>query len=236
MMRINCMIVDDEPIARDILAAHIEHTAGLTLAKSCINAMEAYEGLHEHRVDLVFLDIQMPVITGTDFLKSLRNPPLVIFTTAYSQYAVEGFELNAVDYLLKPVTYERFYQAIQKVKERLTSKSDPLLPVRSPVDYLFIRQDLRLIRVNYDQIDYIQAERDYSFVFTGEKRLLASMHLKIFEDLLPKEQFVRVHRSYIVHLSKVKAIKGNRVELENAEIPIGTVYRDALLDALRISG
>jgi DNA-binding LytR/AlgR family response regulator len=234
---INCMVVDDEPIARDILASHIEQTPGLKLVKSCMNATEAYEGLHQHQVDLIFLDIQMPVITGTDFLRSLRNPPLVIFTTAYQQYAVEGFELNSVDYLLKPITYDRFYQAIQKVKERISYETNMQAPISTQpasVDYLFIKQDTRLVRVNYSQINYIQAEKDYSSVYLADKRLLASIHLKLFEDTLPKEDFIRVHRSYIVNLSKIVSIKGNVAELGDIEIPIGANYRDDLLAALRI--
>jgi DNA-binding LytR/AlgR family response regulator len=234
---IDCMVVDDEPIARDILASHIEQTPGLKLLKCCINATEAYEGLHQHHIDLIFLDIQMPVITGTDFLRSLRNPPLVIFTTAYQQYAVEGFELNSVDYLLKPITYDRFYQAIEKIKERLAYKSAAQLstPNQSQsIDYIFIKQDIKLVRVNYSQISYIQAEKDYSSVYLEDKRLLASMHLKLFEDTLPKEKFIRIHRSYIVSLSKIVSIKGNMAELSDIEIPIGANYRDDLLAALRI--
>ena len=234
---INCMIVDDEPIARDILTGYLEKTPGLKLVKSCMNATEAYEGLYQHKVDLVFLDIQMPVISGTDFLRSLRQPPLVIFTTAYQQYAVEGFELNSVDYLLKPVTYERFYQAIQKVREKRSFKAGmEESPPNStaPIDYLFVKQDTRLVRVNYDQISYIQAEKDYSSVYLEDKRLLASMHLKLFEDTLPKEKFCRIHRSYIVNLSKILSIKGNTAELGEVTIPISLNYRDNLLAALRI--
>ncbi|MGY3211949.1 LytR/AlgR family response regulator transcription factor [Mucilaginibacter sp. HD30] len=235
--QINCMVVDDEPIARDILTGYLEKTPGLKLLKSCMNATEAYEGLYQHQVDLIFLDIQMPVITGTDFLRSLRQPPLVIFTTAYQEYAIEGFELNSVDYLLKPVTYERFCQAVQKAKERLTFKAADQSPRHPPVaaaDYLFIKQDTRLVRVNYDQISYIQAEKDYSSVYLEDKRLLASMHLKLFEDTLPKEKFLRVHRSYIVNLSKILSIKGNTAELGEVAIPISLNYRDNLLSALRI--
>jgi DNA-binding LytR/AlgR family response regulator len=235
---IHCMVVDDEPIARDILASHIGKTPGLKLVKSCMNATEAYEGLYQYQVGLIFLDIQMPVITGTDFLRSLRNPPLVVFTTAYQQYAVEGFELNSVDYLLKPITYDRFYQAIEKVKERITYKQNqlPAAPMAvNPIDYIFIKQDTKLVRVNYNQINYIEAEKDYSSVYLDDKRLFASMHLKLFEDTLPKDQFMRVHRSYIVNLSKIRSIKGNIAELEQAEIPIGATYREELLKLLGIN-
>jgi DNA-binding LytR/AlgR family response regulator len=237
MKQINCMVVDDEPIARDILARHIAQTSGLTLVKNCINASEAYEGLHQHKVDLIFLDIQMPVITGTDFLRSLADPPLVIFTTAYGQYAVEGFELNSVDYLLKPVIYERFCQAIQKVNERISYKSKLEIQQTEhviPVDYVFIKQDTRLVRVNFGQMRYIAAEKDYSSVYLEDKRLFASMHLKLFEDMLPKEKFQRIHRSYLVNLSMIRAIKGNLVEIGSEELPIGANYKEALLKALGI--
>ena len=236
MNTINCMVVDDEPIARDIIASHIAQTAGLNLVKSCMNASEAYEGLYQHQVDLVFLDIQMPVITGVDFLRSLRNPPLVVFTTAYQNYAVEGFELNSVDYLLKPITYDRFYQAIQKVHDRLAFKNSQAAAA-APVavaDYIFVKQDTKLVRVNYSQINYIQAEKDYSSVYLDDKRLFASMHLKLFEDVLPKDRFLRIHRSYLVNLSKIKTIKGNSIELDGMELPIGANYKDELFKALGI--
>ena len=226
MSELKCMIVDDEPIARDILKKYISATPELVLVKSCMNATEAYEGLHQHEVDLVFLDIQMPVITGVEFLRSLRNPPLIIFTTAYQDYAVQGFELNSVDYLLKPITYDRFYQAIQKAKERATSKSiKKQLPA---ADYIFIKQDGRLVKISHSQIVYIEAEKDFSTVFYDDKKLLAGMHLKMFEAMLPEEQFFRVHRSYIINLSKINSITGNIVELNKKEIPIGANYKNEL--------
>jgi DNA-binding LytR/AlgR family response regulator len=236
MNQINCMVVDDEPIARDIIMSHVDASPGLRLVKSCINASEAYEGLYQHKVDLMFLDIQMPVITGVDFLRSLKNPPFVIFTTAYHQYAVEGFELNSIDYLLKPVTYERFYQAIQKVNERLAYRETVLqnATVQQPADFIFIKKDTKLIRVNHSEINYIQAEKDFSSVYLNNSRIFASMHLKMFEDALSKPAFLRVHRSFIVNLSKIKSIKGNTIELETSEIPIGANYKDELYRFLRI--
>ncbi|MBB5395211.1 LytTR family DNA-binding domain-containing protein [Mucilaginibacter sp. AK015] len=234
MKKINCMIVDDEPIARDILQTYIQRVPELELVKSCRNATEAYEGLYSQQVDLIFLDIQMPVITGTEFVRSLRKSPLVVFTTAYSSYAVEGFELNSVDYLLKPITFERFYQAVQKVSERMAIKQIPLPEAAHQPDYLFIRQDNRLVRVAHDQILYLQAERDFSSVYLKETRLFAGMHLKLFEDILPPGQFLRVHRSYIVNLKAIRAIKGNMIELENAEVPIGTSNREELFQRLQL--
>lgn len=234
MNDIKCMIIDDEPIARDIIRNHIAATPGLSLVKSCMNASEAYEGLHEHKVDLIFLDIQMPVITGTDFLRSLRTPPLVVFTTAYHNYAVEGFELNSVDYLLKPITYERFYQAIQKVRDRLTIQ--PAQQTAPPVDYIFIKQENRLVRIHFDQIRYVEAEKDFSTVFITDKKFLAGMHLKMFENMLPADQFFRVHRSFIVNLSKISSINGNMVEIGKTEIPIGANYKNELMKKLGIAG
>ncbi|QHS56473.1 response regulator transcription factor [Mucilaginibacter sp. 14171R-50] len=234
MKKINCMIVDDEPIARDILQTYIQRVPGLELVKSCRNATEAYEGLYSQQVDLIFLDIQMPVITGTEFMRSLRKPPLVVFTTAYSSYAVEGFELNSVDYLLKPITFERFYQAVQKVSERLAMNQIRVSETKNLPDYLFIRQDNRLVRVEHDQILYIQAERDFSSVYLKETRLFAGMHLKLFEDILPPGQFFRVHRSYIVNLKAIRAVKGNIIELENVEVPIGASSREELFQRLQL--
>lgn len=227
------MVVDDEPIARDILQAYIERIPELNLVKSCMNATEAYEGLYEYQVDLIFLDIQMPVISGTEFLRSMRKPPLVVFTTAYSQYAVEGFDLNSVDYLVKPIVFERFFQAVQKAMERLAGYTQVCEKQEIP-DYLFIRQGTKLIRVNHSEIMYIQAERDFCSVYLSDKRLLASLHLKVLEDLLPGNEFARVHRSYIVNMEKIKAVKGSMLELDNAEIPIGANYREQVFKKLRL--
>lgn len=227
------MVVDDEPIARRILQTYIERIPELTLVKSCINATEAYEGLYEFPVDLIFLDIQMPVISGAEFLRSLRKTPLVVFTTAYSQYAVEGFELNSVDFLVKPIVFERFYRAIQKVTERLSGYTQVCEKQDLP-DYLFMRQGTKLVRVNHNEMIYIQAERDFCSVYLAGKRLLASLHLKVLEDLLPENKFARVHRSYMVNMEKIKAIQGNMLELDNAEIPIGANYREQLFKKLHL--
>ena len=234
MKKIGCLIVDDEPIARDILKTYIGRLPELNLLGDCKNATEAYEALHQYPVDVVFLDIQMPVITGTTFLRSLQKPPLVVFTTAYAEHAVEGFELNAADYLLKPVTFERFCQAVQKVQQRLLEPQEP--PRRpEPPSYIFIRQDTRLVKVDFDELVYLQAERDFCSLYlsTGQ-RLLAGMHLKLLEDSLPADQFMRVHRSFMINLNKIKAIKGNMIETGETEIPIGSNYRDSLFERLKL--
>lgn len=234
-MKIKCLVVDDEPIARDILETYIGRIPEISLVKSCMNAAEAYDVLHEYPIDLVFLDIQMPVISGIDFLRSLQKPPLVVFTTAYSQYAVEGFELNAVDYLVKPVVFGRFQLAVQKVRERIAGNTQATALNETPPDYIFIRQGSKLVRVNHSGISYIQAERDFCSVYLPDnKRLLASLHLKTLEDMLPKDKFLRVHRSYIVNMEKIQAVKGNTLELNNAEIPVGANYREELFKQLHL--
>jgi DNA-binding LytR/AlgR family response regulator len=229
------MVIDDEPIARQLLENYIAKTDGLSLVKSCRNPAEAYEALITHEADLLFLDIEMPVLNGIEFYRSLKNPPLVVFVTAYPQHAVDGFSLNAVDYLLKPVTYERFSDAIAKVQQRMLMEiAETDTPHPPKADYIFIRQDIRLVRVNFADIDYIEAERDFSWVITGEKKMLAGMHLKLFETALDENRFMRVHRSYIVQLDRILAIKGNVIELGKKEIPIGASFRDQLLKRLKI--
>ncbi|WP_293308593.1 LytR/AlgR family response regulator transcription factor [Pedobacter sp. UBA5917] len=233
-MNLNCLIVDDEPIARDILQNYIDKIPQLTLIKSCMSATEAYEAIYEHPIDLIFLDIQMPVITGIEFLKSLSKAPIIIFTTAYSDFAVEGFTLNAIDYLLKPITFERFYQAIEKVLEKVSAKKIVEIQNVQEPDYIFIRQDYKLLRLNFSEIDYIKAEKDFCSIYFKGKRLLASMHLGAIAVMLPSQQFVRIHRSFLVNLKKITAIKGNVIEIETEEIPIGSNHRDELFNRLKI--
>ncbi|WP_233509647.1 LytR/AlgR family response regulator transcription factor [Pedobacter chinensis] len=231
MIKLNCLIVDDEPIARNLLEGYIGRIPEVLLVKKCKNATEAYEALHETSIDLIFLDIQMPTITGTEFLRSLRRPPLVVFTTAFANFAVEGFELNSVDYLLKPITFERFYQAVQKAIDRKT----PLHPQPMPEtpDYIFIKQDSKLVRIDHADIDFLRAEKDFCWIFCGgEVKYFVSMHLKMLEEMLPANKFQRIHRSYLVNLSKIKALKGNTLALRSEEIPIGANYRQLLMEKL----
>jgi len=238
MKKILCMIVDDEPLARDILQTYIARIPGWELKKSCINAVEAYEGLHQFTIDVIFLDIQMPVVTGIDFLRSLKKPPLVVFTTAYADHAVTGFELNAVDYLVKPIVFERFQQAIEKVNARL-AVSEPVIkdPEQKQVhgaDYFFIKQDSRLVKINYNDVLYMEAQRDYTYIYLKDRKILASMHLKALEELIQCPPLFRVQRSYIINLDAIKAINGNVLEIAGKEIPIGASYKEELFRLLRI--
>ncbi|HEX2846741.1 MAG TPA: LytTR family DNA-binding domain-containing protein [Chitinophagaceae bacterium] len=238
MKKIQCMIVDDEPLARDILQTYVARIPGWELKKSCINAVEAYEGLHQFAIDVIFLDIQMPVVTGIDFLRSLKKPPLVIFTTAYADHAVTGFELNAVDYLVKPIVFERFQQAIEKVNARLAVSEPEVksseLKQAPGADYFFIKQDSRLVKINYSEVLYMEAQRDYTYIYLKDKKILASMHLKALEELIQSSPLFRVQRSYIVNLDAIRAINGNVLEIAGKEIPIGASYKDELFRLLKI--
>ena len=231
MNKMNCLIVDDEPIARSILENYLARLPELVLVNSCKNATEAYESMYSHLVDVIFLDIQMPTITGIDFIRSLKKTPMVVFTTAFSNFAVEGFELNAIDYLVKPITFERFCQAVQKLKDRYNESKKTTEPAET-VDYLFIKHNEKLLRIKHSNIHYIEAEKDFCSVYLDEKRILASMHLKMFEDILPVRLFHRVHRSYIINLDKIIAIKGNVIELPHQEVPIGANYKKQLMERL----
>ena len=236
MNTIRCLIVDDEPLAREIIQTHLDKMPGWEVAGSCINAEEAYEFLVKTPVDVLFLDIQMPVISGIDFLRSLKKPPLVVFTTAFPQYAIEGFNLNVVDYLLKPITLIRFFQAVEKIKESLAARTKLMEEEKeAPVNYLFVKLNSKLIKINFEDILYIKAEKDCSSVYVKEKRFFVSMHLKLMEEILPARIFTRIHRSYIIHLEKINSIYGNTLHIEGIEIPIGANFKDELYRKLHIT-
>lgn len=235
---IKAIIVDDEPLALEVLETYIAQVPELTLIKKCNNAFEANEALKQHDIDLMFLDIQMPQLSGVEFVKTLSNPPYVIFTTAYPDYAVEGFELNAVDYLLKPISLERFMKAVNKVSDKIHSRSAEKEAERSDVsdDFFFVKADKKLVKVNFDDILYIEGLKDYVIIRLETGRVITLQTMKSLEDRLPAHRFKRVHRSYIVNIKRINAILGNMVELTEAgkikQLPIGKNYRDELLDMI----
>lgn len=228
-MKISCLIVDDEPLAQDVLHSYIKQTSKLELIGICNNAIEALEMMKNNTVDLLFLDIQMPEITGIDFLRSLKDPPMVIFTTAYQDFALEGFELNAIDYLLKPFSQERFVKAVKKAEELLI-----LLEEHSQKedDYIFIKSDQKLQKIYYNDILFIEALADYVKIHTSEKRHVTLQTMKKMEEKLPAKFFKRVHRSYIVSLDKIMSLVGSAVEVDGQKIPIGKNYKESFFDAL----
>lgn len=222
-----CIIVDDEPQARKLLQTYITSISGFTVTRLCSSAIEAYEALSTGTVDLMFLDIKMPVISGIDFLRSLKNPPLVIFTTAYHQYAVEGYELDVLDYLVKPINMSRLIKALDKAKQRLNEKT--ITPAIAP-GHIFIKHESRLVKVMLNNIEYIEGMQNYVKIILKDKSTLITGSTMIaMEDMLPANEFIRVHRSFIVPLSAIASIGASTVETATRQIPIGQSYRDNIL-------
>lgn len=229
-----CLLVDDEPLALDILESYIKRMPDLELIGKCSNALEASEFLKNNKIDLMFLDIQMPEITGLEFVRSLTNPPLIVFSTAYSDFAVEGFELNAIDYLLKPVAFERFAKTVERAKEYMALKKNE--SVEAPDlenDYIFIKSNQKQIKLSYDQILYVEAFADYVKLYTNEKRYVTLQTMKNMEQKLPKDKFIRVHRSFIVGMKYITTFNSSELEIGAVKIPVGKNYKDEFLAKLR---
>lgn len=228
---VKAIIVDDEPLARDVLETYIDKMPEIELVKKCENALEANEILKKEDVDIMFLDIQMPQLSGIDFLKSLDHPPLVIFTTAYPDYALDGFELNAVDYLLKPISLDRFMKAVNKASN-LIDRDDHT----DENDFFFVKADKKLVKVKYEDIIYIEGLKDYVIIRQNEGRVITLQTMKSLEKKLPSNKFMRIHRSYIVNVNKIEAIEGNMVHVKEKDkitkLNIGKSYRDTLLQVI----
>lgn len=230
----NVIIVDDEPLAQEVIETYVAQIPELTLLGKAGNAVEANSLLQEHSVDLMFLDVQMPMLNGIDFLKSLDNPPLVILTTAFSEFAVDAFALNAVDYLMKPVALDRFMKAVNKAvaakagSEIIDSHSEEV-----ERDYIFVKADKKLIKVEFKEVVFIEGLKDYVIIRNDETRVITLQTMKSLEAKLPSSIFRRVHRSYIVNLEKVEAVEGNSLEVtvkgQKKLIAIGKNYREKLL-------
>jgi DNA-binding LytR/AlgR family response regulator len=238
---INAIIVDDEPLALDVLETYLEKIPDIELVARCSNALEANDVLKKEKVDLMFLDIQMPQLTGIDFVKTLSNPPQVIFTTAYANYALEGFELNAIDYLVKPISLERFMKAVNKAVDQIELKRGSVQAKASGAadhdekeDFIFVKADKKLVKIKYDDIIYIEGLKDYVIIRMDTQRVITLQTMKSLEDKLPSDLFRRIHRSYIVAVDKIDAVIGNMVEVKEKgqakHLPIGKNYRDELLE------
>lgn len=232
-MILQCIIIDDEPLARTGLKEYIQDVEFLQLAGAFDNPMKAIDTLMQQKIDLVFLDIQMPRITGLEFLKTLAQPPQVIFTTAYPQYAVEGFELNAVDYLLKPFSFERFWKAVIRAKSLREPAGQPAATgAGAEPDYCFIKSDNKLIKINYDDILFIEALQNYVAVHTIEKKYITYLTFRSMGEYLPPGRFVRTHKSFIVAAAKVESIEGNDIRIGQHHIPISRTERETVLQQL----
>ncbi len=223
-MNLKCLIVDDEPIAQNIVKGFIADVPNLEVLGICDNAMEALQILREHHVDILFLDIEMPKITGLSFLKTLTNPPSTIITTAYREFALEGYELNVVDYLLKPFSFERFLKAVNKVNTQTESKTPEVETALKTYEYFKV--DRKNIRVDYNDISYIEGLSNYVKIHLLKEHLVVYHKLIDLEKLLPPKQFVRIHKSYIIALDKIKAYGSDYVEIADKQLSIGNTYKD----------
>lgn len=231
MKKINCIIIDDEPIARKGLKEYIADVDFLNLTGEFDNALKAADIIAAGECELLFLDIQMPKITGLDFFRTLQNPPPVIFTTAYPQYALEGFEVNALDYLVKPISFDRFLKAVMKAKEfyeiRETNLKEP-----GTSSYFFIKADNKLVKISFDEILYVEALQNYVVIHTEDKKYMTYLTFKAVEDYLPAEKFLKVHKSYIVSVSKIDSIEGTDILIGQQHIPISRNQREEVMDKL----
>jgi DNA-binding LytR/AlgR family response regulator len=234
-MKLRCLLIDDEPPALKVLQSHIANLNGLEVVAQCKNAVEAIDVLHQHPVDLIFLDIKMPRLLGTDFLKTLPNPPKIIFVTAYRDYALEGYELDAVDYLLKPVSFERFVKAVSKVKKMMGNEMQPNIEEykSNPEAFVYLKVDKNMQKVFINEISYIESWKDYIKVFlsTG-KYLLVKQSISSMEHLLSAHRFLRVHRSYMISIDKVTGFNNLFLQLHSNEIPIGRLYKQTVMDVI----
>lgn len=228
-MKYKCIIVDDEPLARELIASHLSHFENFDLIDCFDNALKAYTFLETNTVDLIFLDIEMPLLKGNDFLKKLKNPPKVIFTTAYREYAIEGYELNVIDYLLKPITFDRFFVSIEKFKQMQIPKKEIAATAE---DHIFVTSGSKNIKIIFDEILYIESLKDYITIhLENSKSHHIKQNISIFEKLL-NSNFIRIHRSFIIQTKKLTAYSKNDVEINNVEIPIGNSYKENWLDYL----
>jgi two-component system LytT family response regulator len=226
--KITCIITDDEPYARKGLQGYIEKISFLDLQASCEDALQLGSLLAEQPVDLLFLDIQMPHITGTEFLKSLTNPPKVIFTTAYAHYAIEGFELDVLDYLLKPIPFERFLKASYKAKDYFDVRERP----NHAVPYLFLKADGKLEKVFFEEILFIEGMENYVVVHMPDRKIVTHSTIKAMLEKLPDQKFIQTHKSFIASLDKVDSIAGNTLYIQKHQVPIGRTLRETVMKAI----
>ena len=228
---IKTLIVDDEPLALQVLESYINQLPDVELVAKCENAIEANKVLNSEEIDLICLDIKMPQISGIDFLKSLKNPPMVIFTTAFSNYALESYNLDVIDYLLKPIPFDRFLKAINKVTEIMNTQNGEASTTDD--DYFYVKADKKLIKIKYEDIIYIEGLKDYVIIKKVNSRVITLQTMKSLDAKLPSKQFKRVHRSFIVNVEKINSIMGNMIEVfekgKEKLIPIGKNYKEGLM-------
>ena len=224
MSKLKCIIIEDEPLASKVLADYVSQVPFLELQKTFKDAILATEYLRNNNTDLIFLDIHLPKLKGMSFLKTLFNPPAVIITTAYHQYAVEGYDLSVTDYLLKPIEFERFLKAVNKVNDALKNK----IPSKEIKKFIFLNVQKKKVKILFSEIMYIESQREYIKIVTLKKEYLSKISTKEIESLLPKNLFKRIHRSFIVSLDKIESFSSKEVEIKGKTIPIGREYADVI--------
>ena len=237
---INCVIIDDEPLAREGLASYVRDIEFLHLVDTCENPVELIRLMNRYTIDLIFLDIQMPKMNGLDFLKAVQKPPIVVITTAYPTYALDGFQLNVLDYLLKPITFDRFFKSVKKASDyyHLINKPDPAVAGKTDAsaakpdpatDYFFIRCGSKYEKIHFDQILYVEGMQNYITIYTQKGKFVTLLYLKNLEENLDRQRFIRVHKSYIVSIDKIEGIEGNEIFIQSHRIPISRNYREQVL-------
>ena len=235
-MKLRCLLIDDEPPALKLLATYITSIQGLEIVGQCRNAIEALGILQHNTVDVIFLDIKMPRILGTEFLKNLTQPPRVIFVTAYREYAVDGFELDAVDYLVKPVSFERFFKAITKLNRLMGQQSQTVTNSErhNPAAFVYLKVDKDMRKVFVNEIEYIESWKDYVMLyFTDGKHFLVKQSISAMENLLSEHKFMRIHRSYMISLNKVSSYNALSIQLHSKEVPVGRLYKQLVMERLQ---
>lgn len=236
-MTLKCVIIDDEPLAREGMAKYVSEVAFLELVGTGSNPLELTKIAGEQEIDLLFLDIQMPMMNGIDYLKATPNPPMVIITTAYPSFALESFELDVLDYLVKPITFNRFFKAVNKANDyhQLTCKAEagPEIPdSRSEREYFFVKCDYKYERIYYDEILFIQGMQNYVVIQTLQEKYMTLMALKTVEENLDESAFIRIHKSYIVAIDKIEAIQQNEIIVRDNRLPLGRTYRERVMDTV----
>ncbi len=236
--KINCLVVDDEPLAIGLLEKHIQQFSQLDLVATSWNALEAFEVLKTQPIDLVFLDIQMPGLNGIEFAKSLQHPPSIIFTTAYRDYAVESYELDVIDYLVKPITLDRFLKSINKYFDKLqnnpVSHTHPKEVITNDKRFIYVNTNRKHVKILFEEILFIESLKDYVRIQVNDQKIITKDKISIFEKKLP-DYFLRVHRSYIINSKKIKAYTAHDIEISDIEIPIGISYKKQIMAFLRNS-
>jgi two-component system LytT family response regulator len=231
---IRCLIVEDEPLAREIIRRYIQQLPTLELVGECANAIQAFAFLQQNAVDLMFLDIRMPQLNGNDFLKALQNPPKVIFTTAYSDYALESYEFDAVDYLMKPITFERFLKGVNKAcgPGIIKTAPRPAQEEKKSESFVYFRADRKMIKIMLQDILYVESMKDYVKIFTCSATIISRQSISSVEAMLPEKEFIRTHRSFIVSIRKIRSFTQELIEIEKTEIPIGKIYMNNVMKIL----